>query len=360
MTGRVSRGIIRSVFKEWIVPYSKAYSVMEYFNDLREARRNSRWDTEQTGAYILAPSHCGKSHTCNKIYFSSFVIPEIRATATFRDDVPDGDIKKLQKRVVCARVPAKPTSGDFATMLLTAFDQPKWAHSRETVQQKIDRARDRADDLGNELLILDRFDQLTKQHDRETMKQASVIQEIIKNMIEDGWPLVLVGLPNAKKVIDNMQLKNRIKKLDLMPMKFVEDAEEFSRFLAGLEMLMLQHRMFDEPSGLCDGPITLRLYYASQGRLGILCNIVRDAAILASSECAVRIGIKHLKAAVDGYSLENGICVYNPFEEEDEDGIAADCMIRVAEDEKYYGPEYHDYFKPKKPRKRSFIPAAIH
>ncbi|XAZ19502.1 TniB family NTP-binding protein (plasmid) [Sinorhizobium sp. B11] len=352
MTGRVSSGVIMARFKEWYVPHPMALDVMKTLNDLREAKRNSRYDTEQTGAHILAPSHCGKSHIVNKIYFSRHVIPEIRATGRFSPDVSDGDIKKLQKTVVYTKVPAKPTQHDFASMVLSAFDIPLWAFARETALQRIQRARKHAEDVGNELLILDRFDQLTKLHDRETMKQATVIQEITKNLMEDGWPIVLVGLPNAKKAINNMQLKVRIKKLKMMPLKFKQEAAEFIKFLRGLEKLMLQSGMFDEESGLCESSVALRLYYASQGRLGVLCNIIRDAAILASDGRQARIEYHNLVTAVEMGPLEDGICRYNPFEEDDEEGIAADCSARHAKDEEHYDKEYHQYFKPKRPRTR--------
>ncbi|QND38226.1 AAA family ATPase [Rhizobium leguminosarum bv. viciae] len=339
-------------FKEWYVPHTMALEVMETLNNLREAKRNSRYDTEQTGAHILAPSHSGKSHIVNKIYFSRHIIPEMRATGRFSPNVSDTDIKKLQKTVVYTKVPAKPTQHDYAAMLLKAFDLPRWAFSRESALQRIDRALEHAHDVGNELLMLDRFDQLARQYDRETMKQASAIMDITKNLMEDGWPIVLVGLPNARKAIENMQLKNRIKRLNMMPLKFKEDAAEFMKFLSGLEKLMLQSGIFDEESGLCESSVALRLYYASQGRLGVLCNIIRDAAVLASRARQARIERHNLLVAVELGPLENKICRYNPFEEDDEAGIAADCRERHADDERYYDKEYHDYFKLKKPRTR--------
>ena len=89
MTGRVSKGMIRARFKEWIVPFQKAVAAMEALNEMRETKRNTRWDTEQIGAHILAPSHSGESHTVNKMYFSRFVIPELRASGAYAPDVSD-------------------------------------------------------------------------------------------------------------------------------------------------------------------------------------------------------------------------------------------------------------------------------
>lgn len=35
MTGRVSNGVIRSLFKEWIVVHAKALAAMDYLDELR-------------------------------------------------------------------------------------------------------------------------------------------------------------------------------------------------------------------------------------------------------------------------------------------------------------------------------------
>ncbi|ULJ73014.1 TniB family NTP-binding protein [Rhizobium gallicum] len=345
MTGRVSNGMIHVLFKEWIVPHSKAMAAMEYMNELRVAKRHSRWDTEATGAHLLAPSHCGKSHIINKMYFSRFILPELRQSGEYGPDVPDSVIKRLQKKFLYLKVPSKPTLGDFGTSFLVALDDP-FPSKKENVLDRIRRAEDIMGGFGTELIALDNFDQLTKKADRQSMKEASQVQDVVKTMLEHGFPIVFTGLYNAKEVIlQNMQLKNRVKGLNIMPLRLEKDAEELYRFLAGLELLMLEHKIFDEPTGLCEEYVVLRLYYSSQGRIGILANIVRDAAKLASTERCKRIELRHISIAVDEYPVANKICRYNPFSVRSDHIIEQDCKTRVAADEQYYGKEYMEYFQ---------------
>lgn len=345
MTGRVSNGKILALFKEWIIPHSKAVAAMDYLNDLREAKRNSRWDTEARGAHLLGPSHCGKSHIVNKIYFSHFVLPELRSSGEYDPSVSDGQIKKLQKKYLYLKVPEKPNLGDFGTSFLKSLGDP-FAEKHDNVLSRIGRAEDIMNALGTELIALDNFDQLTKVRDRKTVEQASAVQEVVKNLLEKGFPIVFVGLYNARKtILQNMQLKNRSRELDILPLRWIKDAEEFYRYLAGLELLMLENVIFDKPSGLCDEYVAVRLYYASQGRLGVLSNIVAFAALIASKDRRPRIQIADLSAAVNQYSLKIKICRYNPFLVDDTARVERDSMTRVAEDEQHYDAEYMEHFR---------------
>jgi len=337
------RGEILGLFGEWIVPYSKATAALERLQMLRGRRQTTRWDTEQKGAYILAPAHSGKSHVVNKMLFSKVVIPELRASGLFAPDVSDGHIKRLQKKVIYAKMSQKPLYSDFTMMLLRMYGDPFWARKEKPSVQLL-RAGDLREHHATELVIFDRFDQLTKLTlDKETMVQASLIQDAVKNMIEDGWPIVVVGLPNARNAVNNMQNLVRMAKIDLMPMRFKYDLEEFHRFLAGLELLLLENGIFDQQSGIFENYHALRLYYASQGRLGVLCNIICEASILAYG--SRRIETRHIRASVETMARNIGICKINPYDERDDSQITALCKTRIAKDEVQYGPEYFEYFQ---------------
>ncbi|NKL05596.1 hypothetical protein GFL39_11625 [Rhizobium leguminosarum bv. viciae] len=345
MTGRVSNGAIRLLFKEWIVVHAKAEAAMDFLDELREARRDSRWDTEATGASLFSASHCGKSHIINKIYFSHRVLPELRKDGIFHESVSDGNVKKLQRKFLYVKVPEKPNLGDFGTNLLRALHDPFY-QKRENVLDRIRRAEDIMNnpDSFTELLALDNFDQLSKKSDRETMKDASQVQDVVKTMIENGIPIVFTGLYSAHASLDNMQINNRVMELDIMPFRFEKDLEDFCKYVTGIELLMLDHRIFYEPSGLFEDSIIIRLYYASQGRIGVLSNIIRDAARLASTAKRPRIENIHLQKAVDDYPLKKGICEYNPFLISNDKKIEIDCRKRVAADEKFYGEKYMEHF----------------
>ncbi len=334
-----------SLFKEWIVVHSKAEKAMKYMDKLRSAKRASRWDTEALGAHLLSASHCGKSHIVNKMYFSHHILPELRRSGEFPESVPDDQVKRLQKKYLYVKVPPKATLGDFGTKLLVALDDGTPQIKGENVLDRIRRAEQVMQSAGTELLVLDNFDQLTKKADAESQKQATDIQDTVKSMMEHGLPIVFTGLYYARNaILKNMQLKNRAKSLDIMPLRLDRDRDEFRKFLVGLELLMLETGILDEESGLAEDYALLRLYYASQGRLGVLSNIVRDAAILASERKSSRIEVPDLVQSIDEYALDIEMCLYNPFLKLNDEEIERDCKVRVAVDEKGFGDKWMKYF----------------
>jgi len=311
MTGRISQAMITTMFKEFIIPHSRANAAMLMMQELREQKGNKRWDTEARAAYLLAPSQSGKSHTVGYNYFDTFIVPEFRAKANVDPAVSDADVKLLQKLVLYVKVPARPHLGAFAAAILEALGDPHpW---KDAPYERLARALTQLEEAGVELLIFDNFDHLTKAHTRDLQGEASRIQDILKEMIEKGWPMVFVGLPSAKKsILSEIQIGHRMDEIYFGP--FATAEKEFVEYLSSLDILMLDSGIFDEGFPFEDPRVFNRLLVACAGQLGIASNTIRCAAKLASAEKKPKLSINHLSTAVRTYNLRLKVCDYNPFD----------------------------------------------
>lgn len=338
MTGRRSNAEINTLFKQWVIPHSRADSAMEMMESMREQKRLSSWDLEAPAAYLTAPSQSGKSHTVSIAYFEKYVVPQFRAENCLGPEFSNSELKRLQKKVLYVKIPAKPSLGAFAAALLEAMHDTKpWNGGP---YERLNRAYTQMKELGVELLILDNFDHLAKVHTRTLQEEATRLQDTIKEMIEKGWPVVFVGLPSANTTILNqLQIAHRVEEIYFGPFRTPE--EEFVEYVGCLDILMVEHGIFDKESDLADPAIYRRLLISSVGQLGILSNTVRQAAKLASAQRLPRITVDHLKIAVRTYPMRLKLCAYNPFDiDDDEDlkpGLARhyeEIVAREAEEER--------------------------
>jgi hypothetical protein len=310
MTGRFSQAEITVMFKEWVIPHSRAKKAMLLMEEMREQKRIARWDTEARAAYLVAPSQSGKTHTVSINYFENFVIPQFRMIADVDPKVPDQDVKRLQKLVLYVKIPARPHLGAFASALLSAMDDP--FPFRGSPYERLNRALTQMRAAGVELIIFDNFDHLSKFHTKDLEGEASRIQDILKEMIENGWPMVFVGLPSARRsTLRQIQLEHRMDEIYFGPFRTAD--QEFVEYLSCLDILMIDKGIFDESSFFENPAIYQRLLISSSGQLGVLSNTVRYAAKLASAEYAPRISTDHLSRAVQGYALKLNVCDHNPF-----------------------------------------------
>lgn len=300
MQARKSFAQIGTMFKKFVIVHPRATAAMLFMEDLREWKRLSDWRTEAPGAFLLAPSQSGKTHTVTTGYNDRYLLPELRASDRYSAHVPDDHILKLQKQVVYVKLPAKPQLGATATAILKALEHTD--PHKGTVGQRLHYVETLLANGKVELLILDSYDHLTKTTNKRTEAEATETQDTLKLLMEQGTPMLFVGLPDAKDdILGDKQLKHRMFEIEFSPLspENEEDIESFTNYLKELDILMCCNGIFPDSSDLFEEKTRTNLFFSCRGQYGVLSNIVRDAAILSSSRGGRRIEVEHLKAAVD-------------------------------------------------------------
>jgi hypothetical protein len=95
-----------------------------------------------------------------------------------------------------------------------------------------------------------------------------------------------------------------------------KDRKTFDAFCGRLCLKIVEHGILPErPTILVEGDVPLCLNIASRGRLGVVTIIVRMALEEMAENGQSSLEREHLASAVDNYSVEFGLCSYNPFRE---------------------------------------------
>ncbi|EWY37310.1 hypothetical protein N825_20735 [Skermanella stibiiresistens SB22] len=199
----------------------------------------------------------------------------------------------LQVPVLTATIPVPATMKNMAASLLDRLEDP--LADRGTLLQKTRRLRRLLKECQVELIILDEFQHFIE---RDSDRVILDVSDWLKNLIsETAVPVVLIGLPSAKRVlVANEQLRRRFSaQLHLEPFGWGDDAsrDEFRRILNAVD-LALQMR---QPSGFAD--FADRFHVASRGLIATVMKLIRAAAHRAIRENAPRVELRHLARAFD-------------------------------------------------------------
>jgi len=304
MPGRHSAAQITTYFQEWVVPHPRATAAIETAQKLREHKQLIKPGTEARAAMLLADSQSGKTHTFQHNYLPNFIVPECRAQGLFRDDVEDHQIIKLQDKVIRMRAPPKPHLGAFAAAFLGGLRCPH--RYKGAPLERMERGYDVFERKKAELLILESADHLTKLADRRTEDEASQTQDVLKEMIERGIPILFVGLPGARKVLSELQLGHRTEEIIFDPLS----VDELADFIAGIDLLLVHYGIFNDMSDLAEFAPYLKI--GCKGQIGVTSNLLMYAAISASAQGCRKIEPRHLYRAADDYLVRLNFSV-NPF-----------------------------------------------
>ncbi len=192
-----------------------------------------------------------------------------------RTVVPDG----ARVPVLTATIPVPATMKTMATELLERLGDP--LAQRGTLHQKTWRLQRLLAICEVELIVLDEFQHFI---DRDSDKVLRSVADWLKVLIDaTGIPVVLVGLPSSRVVLDaNEQLGRRFSTHErLEPFRWEgEGKDDFRRFLALLD----EKLPLDRPSGLDEADTAFRLFSASSGLIAPVMRLVRKAAHLAIDE----------------------------------------------------------------------------
>jgi Cdc6-like AAA superfamily ATPase len=197
--------------------------------------------------------------------------------------------------VLSAAIPVPATVKSLATKLLVKLGDP--AAERGTAVNQTLRIQRLVKSCGVELIVLDEFQHFIE---RESQKILTTVSDWLKEQInETRLPMVLIGLPSSKEVLDaNAQLKRRfstVMSLDPFGWETPEQKQDFRKFLRAVEeRLPLPHR-----SNLHDVDTAFRFICATGGMIASVMQLTRRATAMAIERSMEALDLDLLAEAYD-------------------------------------------------------------
>lgn len=149
-----------------------------------------------------------------------------------------------------------------------------------------------------ELLLLDEFEQVFRDNDRRLVGFG---RGLIRKILDLGTlSVVCIGLPATYRIMrDDPQLLGRggLPYRVLRPYNW--DSEEERRAFRLLCREFDKHLPFEESSNLSSHDIAGRLFYATQGNIGLLKIMLESAGAIAINTEALRIELEHFAEAYE-------------------------------------------------------------
>lgn len=194
--------------------------------------------------------------------------------------------------VLDAIIPAPASMKGMAVELLTKLGDPM--AQRGTLNQQTWRLRKLLQACGVQLIVLDEFNHFI---DRDNERVLRTVADWLKVLIDTtGIPVVLVGTPNSRSVLDaNEQLRRRFGTQErLEPFHWEGDGRDhFRRFLKEVD----ERLPLPERSGLDGADMAFRFFCASAGTIAPVMKIVRKATHLALDAGMARLELPLLARA---------------------------------------------------------------
>ncbi len=176
-------------------------------------------------------------------------------------------------------VPSSPKKKGAAAAFLGALHDPN--PSRGTEWDMIRRVHNLIKRCKVKMIFVDEFQHLM---DKDTQQVVHAVADFLKDIINQAHvPMILIGkLREAEPILEaNSQLDRRVgTPLVLRPFEWdrsrPETIKEFRTLMRDIDRALPL-----DPSGLQDEEVSFRFYYASEGYLGWIMEIIREAAIRA-------------------------------------------------------------------------------
>lgn len=312
----VDCGTIYREFKAMRIKHPQHEKAVEAFETLRR-RKVAAPDDEQTTASLFAASQSGKTTTV-KWYIETTIVDECLRRGIFKEDGPRSILGRIQPLALYVKLRSSTTMNKLMSSFLEDLGDPypykgSSAEKRYRVEKRL---------KGKEIIFIDE-----SQHIKSSIfagpisrqDDATEVQNTFKDFLTSSWPVVFVGMPDARKIIFERQLYTRSDEpIDFRPLHFSEPKHfiDYTAFLARLSLKIAQHGILPErPEILLDGDVPLCLNISSAGRLGLTTVVVRkglENMVKTGDRVLLR---KHLEDAVESFTLRIKICTYNPFRE---------------------------------------------
>jgi hypothetical protein len=187
-----------------------------------------------------------------------------------------------------------------AEIILRALGDPN--ADRGTLGNMQERVYHLMKELKVRMFFVDEFQQIV---DRQTWRVVQDVADFFKTIVKKtGVPLVLIGTDReVKRVLEddgNSQLARLVGTPQLMQ-PFAWDRERERETIAPFCVLLeaIDRALPFAPADLGAEDMAYRFHYASDGRLGLIMEIIRRAAWEAIMENAETIAMDHLRHAYD-------------------------------------------------------------
>ena len=301
---------IEHEFKMFRIPHPRLILVRDRINTMRSVARLARQHAPGPHGNavhhmflpIIAPSGSGKS-TCIKDYLENVVSNETLAPG--------------QRPLMHVSLSAKANVKRMGSDILEAFEDPDFEEGSS--EQLLRRAYNHLELAQTEVLVLDELHHIINQ-DTKKATAWSVTETIKRMLIRGVCPMILIGTPEVRHaLLSNPQMKSRCLEpilLDPLDNSLPDEWKMFLDHCAGVDLKMVEHRIFPKPSGLIGGDIPACLYEVSKGVIGIVSNLVMVAAGRAAKDNRTHVTRDDLDQAVQRWAIPIGITDRNPFRDE--------------------------------------------
>jgi GTPase SAR1 family protein len=272
--------------------YVKYDRADKLFNMIDSCRIHSKKAKDPDCLLITGASGAGKTRLCER-YVKDF--PRRRVEKQTEDGIKRVTIVP----VLFVTCPTKATEKSLAEILLRELGDSE-AHKGTLTTQTL-RFCSLAKECEVELIIIDEFQHLWDR-DGEVIRRnvANYVKEII---IRTGKPMILVGMPSSKEILDdNPQLNRRFKRASLDPLMWdptpqkgsEKPVSEFKAFLSLLDDGLPLKR-----SNLADETIAKAFHDATGGVVDRIMRIIHMATAIALEDGLEKLDMKILSEAYE-------------------------------------------------------------
>ncbi|PZQ28808.1 MAG: hypothetical protein DI562_10125 [Stenotrophomonas acidaminiphila] len=199
----------------------------------------------------------------------------------------------IRKEVIYVQVPSQGTIAGVIEALLEALGDPKYDEG--TISKKTARLKKLLVKVGCKMVILDEFQELV---DKNQNRSLSLTTNWLKELAEMGTlSVVCVGLPSSSRIVRHWeQLRTRFSRTIEIPVHDWTDAQSRKVFRSVLRGVYTSMAPFSVPD-LTGQELSLRMFIACGGRLGLLWRILDQAVKDAIWENRTEISLAHFDAA---------------------------------------------------------------
>ena len=204
------------------------------------------------------------------------------------------------------------TIGSLSSRLLQALGDPRYANG--TIFKRMDRAEHLIEDCRVQMVMLDELQHVV---DRESKKILQTVSDAIKNLIKTKHvACVLAGLEGeAEQVVDsNPQLARLFgDPIYLRPFEWNDKKpntiKEFCTLLSEIEKKL----PLRDPSNLHENKLAYRVFVATDGLMGYVMMLIREATLVALDRGQESLTIDLLAEAFDLELAKERRGLQNPF-----------------------------------------------